>query len=270
MPTLDIDFPDATFFILQEKLYKWIQIKQIVNWTQIHKVCLQLLSEFDNSYTELYGNYPEYKIFMPLLRNGFCEVAMNNGKQHFVPLCREYTENENYADPYLLLNNFPTLYNLISTFEKEDTLELKYKCNLFDKYKFEPIESFSYETGIYKTHDEVYYSSYVFDGEDIRRIPSYSENIDSINIARCFVRSQRNDFIFFLYDDKQKELYCMNYSELPIIVTRALVFFAKPQLADKIYKYPLDRNTPYKNIQSEVIKELQRIFGRNAVGEYHG
>ena len=76
MNILDINLPDNDFSIIQKKLYKWLQIKRIAHWSKIHQICIQLLSEYDDSYIDLYGQYPEYKIFMPLLRHGLCEVTM--------------------------------------------------------------------------------------------------------------------------------------------------------------------------------------------------
>lgn len=266
MSTSNTNLPDKNFFEIQQKFIKWMQIKGIVNWRQIHRTCLQLLADLNDNVVQQYGNYPEYKIFMPLLRNGKCEVsfALNNLSFVYLTKTAEFNNSDNFFDPLLVLNNFPELNQIINTYKTKNDIELNYKCDLSD-YSYQSITKFRNEIGIYKYKNEVFYPTFVYNGKRIKQIPDYNKNIDSINIARCF--SRINTCKFFLYNEKKQYLYCNNYSELPILITRALILFDKEQLSDKKYSYPLSLKVPYKKIPKNAVYEIKRIFGQNSVGE---
>ena len=263
MDTLQNSLPDEEFFNIQIKLRKWMQRVGFVNWKQIQKACRNLLASYPNDYADLYGNFPEYKLFMPLLRNGICEISKQNGKTGFVILPKDNIENPT-IEPLLLLNNFPSISDIISAYRIEDSVEIKFYCDLYDKYTYKINESNKFKIGIYKPEDKVYSSAFIFDGIQQRLIPSYEENPDSINIARCYVRCSDKQKLF-VYHSTKKELNVLFYSELPILITRALILFDEKQLKEKRFKYPLDKATPYKNIEMKAINELIRIFGKDSI-----
>lgn len=255
--------PDKTFSIIQMKLRMWMRVKGFVTWKQIQKACRDLLEGYPQDYISQYGNFPEYKIFMPLLRKGKCEIARMEGKTGFVCFPkREYLENP--IDPLLLLNNFPSLFSLIEDFKIEESIELKVWCDLEDSYSYKSITSKVEKVGVYKSEDKVYSPAFLFDGKNKRLIPSYDENIDGISIARCFVRAAEEKKMFF-YHKKLKALNTTVYSDLPILITRALFLFNTDNFKDKDFNYPITYKKTYININDKVINELVRIFGKNCV-----
>ena len=263
MDILQNSLPDEKFYNIQIKLKKWMRRVGFVSWKQIKKTCSNLLASCPNDYAELYGKFPEYRLFMPLLRNGICEVSNQNGKTGFIILPKENIENPT-IEPLLLLNNFPSISDIISTYRIEDSIKLMFYCDLNDKYTYKLFESDKQKIGIYKSSDKVYLSSFIFDGKQQRLIPSHEENPDSINIARCYIRCSEKQRLF-IYHSIKKELNVLFYSELPILITRALILFDKMQLKKRVYKYPLNRDISYHNIEREAVNELIRIFGKNCV-----
>lgn len=263
MDTSTKTLPDETFLIIQKKLRNWMRVKGFVTWKQIQKACRDLLEGYPQDYILQYGNFPEYKLFMPLLRKGKCEIAQLEGKTGFVCFSKgEYLENP--IDPLLLLNNFPSLSSLIENFKIEESIELKVWCDLEDSYSYKSINSRVDKIGIYKSEDKVYSPAFLFDGKNKRLIPSYDENIDGISIARCFVRAAEEKKMFF-YHKKSKALNTTVYSDLPILIIRALFLFNTDNFKDDDFNYPINYTKLYKNVNEKVINELMRIFGKNCV-----
>ena len=65
MDTSTKTLPDETFLIIQKKLRNWMRVKGFVTWKQIQKACRDLLEGYPQDYISQYGNFPEYKLFMP-------------------------------------------------------------------------------------------------------------------------------------------------------------------------------------------------------------
>ena len=263
MDTSTKALPDETFSIIQKKLINWMRAKGFVTWKQIHKACRDLLDGYPQDYISQFGNSPEYKLFMPLLRKGKCEIAQLEGKSGFVCFPKnEYLETP--IDPLLLLNNFPSLSSIVEQFKIEESIELKVWCDLENSYSYKSINSKLEKAGIYKSEDKVYNPAFLFDGKYKRLIPKDDENIDARNIARCYVRSTEERKIF-VYHKKAKALNTKFYSDLPILITRALFLFNQDNFNDNDFNYPVNYSKRYKNINEKVINELIRIFGKNCV-----
>jgi hypothetical protein len=269
MDTLNSKLPDDKFFSVQEKICKWIQAKGFVTWRQIQKSCKDLLAVYPSEYSSLYGNYPEYKIFMPLFRNGKCEIAKSEEKTGFIYIQKELDKKE-LMNPLLVLNNYPSINELIINFPIENSLTFKFRCDLKDKYSYKPIDFniSKSKPGIYKADNKPYIQAFLFDGKENRLIPNYNINFDVLNIARCYIRGCEKQRLF-IYHQQRKTLSPLIYSELPVLITRALILFDKEQLEDKSFFYPLHKNSPYKNIESSVIDELIRIFGKDSMEVIH-
>lgn len=263
MDTLQNNFPDEEFYNIQIKLRKWLRRNGFSTWKQIQKTCRTLLEAYPNEYSDLYGKYPEYKLFMPLLRNGICELSKQNDKTGFLILPKENEETPT-LNPLILLNNFPTINDIVRSYKIEESVDLKFYSDLYDKYSYKPIEDNKKSIGIFKPQDRVYENEFIFDGKQQRILPKKDDNPDSINVARSFVRIKNNQQLF-KYHSLRKELNTYYYSELPILITRALILFDVSQLKDRKYKYPLTMDIPYKNIDDKVVNELLRIFGNNCI-----
>lgn len=257
------NLPDEQFFVVQNQLKKWLKCFGVASWKQIQKTCKNLLAVYPESYSSQYGTFPEYKLFMPLLRNGICEVAKVNSKTCYVILS-EYYKSEGVFNPLLLLNNFPCLKELIKTFRTDDSFEPHFKCDLKDKYTYKPCYEKELEIGIFKPEDKIYSPSILYDGKKQKIIPNYDENPDSINIARCFVRCHEKQKLF-VYHEVSKKLNVCFYSELPILITRALILFDKSQLRNNLYYYPLSKEISYHDIDDKVLNELWRIFDKDCI-----
>ena len=130
---------------------------------------------------------------------------------------------------------------------------------------------FLQELQLYKSEDKVYHPAFLFDGKETRIIPGYDENIDAICIARCYVRSINEKRMFF-YHKKTKVLNTPVYSDLPILITRALFLFSKENYKDPDFDYnklmissicEFDLNGKF--IREIPINEIMRIFGKNTV-----
>lgn len=263
MDTSINNLPDNNFYVIQKKLIKWICVKGFVTWKQIQKTCRDLLAAYPDDYVALYNNFPEYKLFMPLLRKGRCEIALLNGKTGFICFTEaEYLENT--FDPLLILNNFPPLSDLVKKLEIENSIELKVWCDLDVSYSYKSCNSNVTKVGIYKSEDKVYSPAFIYDGKEKRIIPDYEANIDAISIARCFVRSVEEKKMFF-YHKKQQSLITNVYSDLPILITRALFLLNKGNFKDSDFDYPINYKKVYKNVDDKVINEIMRIFGKNTV-----
>lgn len=263
MATSQTKLPDEKFYDIQMKLRKWMRAKGFVRWPQIQKACRRLLSTETEEYVALYGNSPEYKLFMPLLRNGTCEVARKDGKLGYVIMPKENRENIS-IDPLLLLNNFPSIRELVAEFKPEDSINMKFLCDLRDSYAYKPVSKNNPKIGIYKLQNEVYAPALLFDGKEARLIPGFEKSPDAICTARCFVRICEGEKLF-VYHAKSKTLNVRYYSELPVLITRALVLFAPSQIISKKYNYPLSRDVPYKDISPDAVDELIRIFGKDSI-----
>lgn len=257
------NLPDNNFYMIQKKLIKWIRVKGFVTWKQIQKTCRDLLAAYPDYYVALYGNFPEYKLFMPLLRKGRCEIALVNGKTCFVCFPKaDYLENT--FNPLLILNNFPSIFDFVKKLKIENSIELKVWCDLDVSYSYKSCNSNVTKVGIYKSEDKVYSPAFIFDGKEKRIIPDYEKNIDAINIARCFVRSEEEKKMFFYYK-KQQSLITTVYSDLPILITRALFLLNKENFKDSDFDYSINYKKVYKNVDDKVINEIMRIFGKNTV-----
>lgn len=254
--------PDENFILIQRRLRNWMRAKGFVTWKQIQKACRDLLATYPERYVVLYGNFPEYKLFMPLLRKGKCEIAFQDGKTGFICFPKlEYLDNP--IDPILLLNNFPSLKDLIENYKIENSIELKVRCDLEDSYLYKSCNGKVDKVGIFKAEDKVYNPAFLFDGNKKRIIPGYEENLDAISVARCYVRSMEEKKMFFYHKTRQI-LNTTVYSDLPILITRAL-FLLNKDFKDPDFDYPINYKKEYKNINDKVINEIMRIFGKNSV-----
>ena len=266
MDTSQSKLPDEKFYDIQIKLRKWMRAKGFVRWPQIQKACRRLLSAESEEYAALYGNSPEYKLFMPLLRDGTCEVAWKDGKLGYIILLDGTDKSiaDVSIDPLLLLNNFPSIRELVAEFKPENSINRKFICDLRDSYAYKPVSKNKPKIGIYKLQNEVYAPALLFDGKETKLIPGFEKSPDAICTARCFVRICEGEKLF-VYHAKSKTLNVRYYSELPVLITRALVLFAPSQIISKKYNYPLLRDVPYKDISPDAVDELIRIFGKDSI-----
>lgn len=171
-------------------------------------------------------------------------------------------------EPLSFLKSYPSIEQQIKSFPEHQIQinSLHFEQNLMN-YQYVKKEKKDFDVGIYKLDDKVWTSPYLFDKtKTIRKISYYAEDPDSMNLSRLYVRLNNASFTktIFEYKKDSHELICNRYSEMPILLTRALLLFEPKQLASEDF-HTNHPTVPLKNISKEVIKELQRIFSNKAI-----
>jgi len=274
---------DTDLRSLQDIILRWIEGQGFVTWNEIKENCRGFVGFFNEGQRKLYGQYPEYRIFMPLLRNGCVEVAQSrdnsvgerrNGFRFVWNYVRDEIPDVEF-DSLKVLKAIPSLRSLTKNFPRAESevsaKALVSKCDIMKGYKYVNSDNGADKTGIYKVAAEPWYSEYLFEKSDssIRRIPDFSTPFyESLNIARSYVRRQYFGSSFFEYDMDSKKLKIKDYSfhknlanDFPILVMRSLVFLNKNQLKDSKYYGELGENIEYENVSLDVYNEMKRIFG---------
>jgi hypothetical protein len=268
----------------QKKLCLWLYEEGCISWSRIHKACQSIVDSLSEDTKHYFGNYPEYKIFVPLLKNGSIEVCrkencatllycMNSdlkiGNDDFQSVrSPPALENKAVFNPLEFLKTYPSIKTQIETFSRVDIERNLFKVymNLYD-YSYSQCKGIPYSTGIYKTADIVWYTPYLLDARNIvRRISGNDENPDALNLARLYVRiiNPACKKPLFEYNVQTKDLTCFCYSELPVLLVRALLLFTPAQITKTQFCLPYP-NIPFKNIGRETVVEIQRIFSKNSV-----
>lgn len=292
---------------VQKKLSRFIYAKGFISWNGIRKACKEIILALPEEEQKLFKGkaYPEFEIFIPLLRNGTAEVCKSNNRatllfcmnpntnlraaneeeyargQDFFSIYKskdEYEKNKKKYkkdvpfktafNPMSFLKKFHSIHQQTSDFSEQQiqTSSLRFEQNLVT-YKYEKKVSSDIAVGIYKLDENVWTTPYLVDKDrKIRKIPYYAEDPDSMNLARLYVRIYNIAFTkpIFEFNKNTQELICNRYSELPILLTRALLLFEPSQLTSKEFctNHP---SVPFKNISEDVVKELQRIFSYQTV-----
>lgn len=284
----------------QKKFCSWLYEQGCVSWSRIHKACQSIVDALSDDKKQYFRNYPEYEIFVPLLKNGSIEVCRKENRAtllycmnsdikigsndfQFVrknPWFSKYTlpdtdksknptvEQKTTFNPLEFLKTYPSIKSQIGIFLQESFEHdlLKVYMNLYD-YSYSQCKGTPTDTGIYKTADNVWYKPYLLDTKNIvRQIPGNDENSDALNLARLYVRITHLTFSkpLFEYSVQTKELKCFYYSELPVLLVRALLLFTPEQITKTQFYLPYP-NIPFKNIDRETVAEIQRIFSKNSV-----
>lgn len=292
---------------IQKKLSRYIFAKGFLSWDGIRKACEKLILALPEEYQEFFKDkaYPEFEIFIPLLRNGSAEVC-NSKNRATLLFCmnpnvnlissngKEYVRGQEYFSTYKskeeleknnskyradisfkqvfdsmnFIRSYPSINQQITSFidQKIQLNSLYFEQNLVN-YQYEKRTSNDVSVGIYKLDDRAWTSPYLFDKEKkVRKIPYYAEDPDAMNLARLYVRINNMAFTkpIFEYDKEARKLICYRYSEMPILLTRALLLLEPKQLTSKEFctNHP---SVPFKKVPEEVVKELRRIFSDKAI-----
>lgn len=292
---------------VQKQLSRYLFVKGFLSWDGVQKACKRIIAALPDREQQFFENksYPEFELFIPLLRNGSVEVcksknratllfcmnsnvnliAMDNkeyirGQEYFsIYKTKDELEEKNLLyqnnlpgkstfEPLDFLKSCPSIQQQISSFSEQQIQSsvLLFEQNLMN-YQYEKKKSKNTAIGIYKLNDYVWTSPYLIDKElKIRKIPYYAEDPDAMNLARLYVRTYNEIFTkpIFEYNNDSQELTCNRYSEMPILLTRALLLFEPEQLTSKEFctNHP---TVPFRKVPEEAIKELKRIFSDKAI-----
>lgn len=292
---------------VQKKLSRYIYAKGFLSWNGIRKACnkiiLALPEEEQRNFNE--KSYPEFDIFIPLLRNASAEVCksidratllfcMNPNVNLIAMDGDEYVRGQEYFslyktrdeleknkteyrkgipfkpafNPMSFLKSFPSIEQHINDFAEQQIKinAFQFEQNLMN-YQYENMSSTKIDVGIYKLNDFAWSSPYLYEKNGkVRKIPYYAEDPDAMNLARLYVRISNPAFTkpFFEYNMSSQDLTCIRYSEMPILLTRALLLFEPTQLTSKEFctNHP---SIPFRKIPEDAIKELKRIFSDKTV-----
>jgi hypothetical protein len=94
-------------------------------------------------------------------------------------------------------------------------------------------------------------------------IPETEDNVDSLNIALCYLKIIKKHS-HFAFNENNQELTCWTFhSMLPFVICRALILLDPMMLIDnRMYN---NGTVIIRNVTNDHIKELKRIFGDTAV-----
>lgn len=292
---------------VQKKLSRYIFAKGFISWNGIKKACEKIILALPENEREVFQDkmYPEFEIFIPLLKNGSAEVCRSNERSTLLfcmnpntnlilnnnvgyvrrqEYCSIYRRKEDLEknklkyrndipftpvfEPLYFLKNYPSIEKQIESFTEQQiqSISLQFEQNLIN-YKYEKKNPENISVGIYKLNDTIWLPSYLYDkNKRIRKIPYYAEEPDSMNLARLYVRINKGDFSkpIFEYRKNSQELVCNRYSEMPILLTRALLLFEPKQLLMKEFctNHP---SVPFEKVPEVAVRELNRIFSDKVI-----
>jgi hypothetical protein len=277
---------------LQAGIVKYLNAVQFASWNVLKK-------NIDNLYAISFDESSpienlEYKVLYPLLRSGIIETARrpetdklvyclgseviiemeNNQAIEIIPIqniCRviEHIQEKNpkknkvkKEDSLLLLRSMPSLHAVI-THWKNSTTEVYFIYERFESNHFKYAQDSSLPN-IYTNQDKIYSNRYIrTENKSLYLIPEIEDNIDSLNIALCYLEIIKKHS-HFAFNENDKELTCWTFHRmLPFVICRALILCDPMMLIDsRMYN---NGTVIIRNITNDHIKELKRIFGDTAV-----
>ena len=284
---------DEAIIHTQDTLCKWLALQDAgaATWNTISSVCAGVIHTMPQEVQAYFGTYPEYKILIPLLRNGTIEVCRKQDRSalYYCLIRYPYGALRQAADigktfsPMDFLCRYPSIKTQVQCFPVSGIADsaLRYSMKMpiypeeYNSYNYIPYNNTTKGApiiGIYKVEPFVWSPAYLYEKHDaIRKIPSYHENPDALNIARLFVRLHQNatgsGVPLFTYNKRTHALTCRRYTELPIVLTRILLLLNPEQIEKRAFRLP-NPDIPFTiepPQEKQVIAALQRIFSHNAI-----
>ena len=284
---------DEAIIHTQDTLCKWLALQDAgaATWNTISSVCAGVIHTMPQEVQAYFGSYPEYKILIPLLRNGTIEVCRKQDRSalYYCLIRYPYGALRQAADigktfsPMDFLCRYPSITTQVQRFPVIDIADSALRYSM--KMSIYPEKRNSYKyilynnrtkrapiIGIYKVEPFVWSPAYLYKKHDaIWKIPGYNENPDALNIARLFVRLHQNatepGVPLFTYNKRTHALTCRRYTELPIVLTRILLLLNPEQIEKRAFRLP-NPGIPFTiepPQEKQVIAALQRIFSHNAI-----
>ncbi len=261
---------------IQNDLLRWLTAVGSASWKEINQALIGMTLSCGLVKDAEEFKYPAYKLFEPLLRNGVIEAF--RGKQvKFYPVFKDIDDvavDKSLSSLSLLEKIHSEIYSIKSVVMKFEKLYIDlddFMLLNLDVYpnEFSPIVKKTQQksVGIYSRKGYSWEPKFIYDGSVTRLIPGADENPDSFNVARCFVRLNRNRKLF-CYHSQSRTLEIYHYEEHPILVTRALFLSESHQLHDLNYYRPIgswDNNVCYNNVTLQHVSELRHIYNFNAI-----
>lgn len=284
---------DEAIIHTQDILCKWLALQDAgaATWDTISSVCARIIQTLPQMAQDYFRTYPEYKILIPLLRNGTIEVCRKQDRsalyycliRHPYDALLQTTDIGKTFSPMDFLRRYPPIKKQVERFPVRTIADsaLRYSMKMsiypeeYNSYNYIPYNNTTKGApiiGIYQVEPFVWSSAYLYEKHDaIRKIPSYHENPDALNIARLFVRLHQNatglGAPLFTYNKRTHALTCRRYTELPIVLTRILLLLNPEQIEKRAFRLP-NPGIPFTiepPQEKQVIAALRRIFSHNAI-----
>ena len=284
---------DEAIIHTQDILCKWLALQdaRAATWNTISSVCARIIQTLPQMAQDYFRTYPEYKILIPLLRNGTIEVCRKQDRsalyycliQHPYDALLQAADIGKTFSPMDFLCRYPPIKKQVECFPVRTIADsaLRYIMKMsiypeeYNSYNYIPYNNTTKREliiGIYKVEPFVWSPAYLYEKHDaIRIIPGYNENPDALNIARLFVRLHQNatepGVPLFTYNKRTHALTCHWYTELPIVLTRILLLLNPEQIEKRAFRLP-NPGIPFTiepPQEKQVIAALQRIFSHNAI-----
>lgn len=274
---------DEAIIHTQDILCKWLALQDAgaATWNTISSVCARIIQTLPQTEQNDLGTYPEYKILIPLLRNGTIEVCRKQDRsalyycliRHPDGALLQAADTGKTFSPMDFLRRYPSIKTQVQRFPVIRIADSAMKIPIYPEErnynnttKREPI------IGIYKVEPFVWRPAYLYEKHGtIRIIPGYHENPDALNITRLFVRLHQNATglasPLFTYNKRTHALTCHRYTELPIVLTRILLLLNPEQIEKRAFRLP-NPGIPFTiepPQEKQVIAALQRIFSDNTI-----
>lgn len=284
---------DEAIIHTQDTLCKWLALQDAgaATWNTISSVCAGVIHTMPQEVQAYFGTYPEYKILIPLLRNGTIEVCRKQDRsalyycliRHPDGALLQAADTGKTFSPMDFLCRYPSIKTQVQCFPVSGIADsaLRYIMKMsiypeeYNSYNYIPYNNTTKGApiiGIYKVEPFVWSPAYLYEKHGtIRIIPGYHENPDALNITRLFVRLHQNATglasPLFTYNKRTHALTCHQYTELPIVLTRILLLLNPEQIKKRAFRLP-NPGIPFtiEPLQEkQVIAALQRIFSHNAI-----
>ena len=189
---------DKAVINAQNILCKWLaeQEQCAATWNTISSVCAHIIQPLSKEVYDYFGDYPAYKILIPLLRNGTIEVCRKQDRKALYyclnPHPYESPQHSSIAGKIFsameFLHRYPSIEIQIRQFPVSSIADSSLQSIM--KISISPDERKSYEydsynttantepiIGIYKIHGLAWETAYLYEKQGtIRKIPSYSDN----------------------------------------------------------------------------------------------
>lgn len=292
---------------IQKKLSRYLFMKGFLSWNGIRNTCRRIILSLPKETRDLFKDksYPEFEIFIPLLRNGTAEVCKNKerstllfcmnpnvnlkmldgrefvrGDEFFsIHKTKEKVERNKYKYrediPFELVFNsmsflktFPSIDQQITTFSEQDiNLSRFYYVQSLMNYRYEKKNLKDIAVGIYKLDDKAWTSAYLFDkNKKIRKIPYYAEDPDAMNLARLYVRINNPGYTKPIFEYDKKLQELICFRYSEMPILLTRSLILFEPTQLLLKEFCTNHPTvPFKNIPEGVIEELKRIFSDKAI-----
>lgn len=256
----------------QKGLCIWLCHCGVATYPEIQNICSTLIQKTE--FPDIYGENPEYQIFMPLMKIGIIIPLINNEKRTVYKVIQKYeeilfgTELVNQID---IQNNFVNLSSLLNKIDLFLPKQLT-ENNVF--VRFSKL-SWKWQSIRVSTRNLIFPCIYkiglnpwepMYFGTKNNHFQINNENPDTFSICKSIIN--REHYLEknaatppFEYFPEQKLLVCRYFSDIPSVYTRILMLADSKKITEEdIYLSGTSeyREQYFENIDYEFIKELDK------------